>query len=272
MYHEGNPKWDMIPQSKRDLGQIFWILSANMAPGEMDQFVSLPDYTNSNVTAFLRKYSHDSIKSAIEKLKEFGEIVNSDTESKIQVRVAAGILGILAAVNEEVEWSYWAILVVIFSTTFILCSFTYRSFKVAFILLIPLAVSQVLCELIMLLFHIDLNIDSLPVTAIGVGIGIDYGIYLMSRLREECYVQNDFDKARLRALITTGKVIMFTALTMAIGVGFWVFSVMKFPAEMGLLILLLMIFNMISALVLIPALSGIFRPAFVKNIGKEAAA
>jgi hypothetical protein len=272
MYHEGNPKWDMIPQSKRDLGQIFWVLSASMAPGEMDQFVSLPDYTNSNVTAFLRKYSHDSIKSAIEKLKEFGEIVNSDTESKIQVRVAAGILGILAAVNEEVEWSYWAILVVIFSTTFILCSFTYRSFKAAFILLIPLAVSQVLCELIMLLFHIDLNIDSLPVTAIGVGIGIDYGIYLMSRLREECYVQNDFDKARLMALITTGKVIMFTALTMAIGVGFWVFSVMKFPAEMGLLILLLMIFNMISALVLIPALSGIFRPAFVKNIGKEVAA
>jgi len=267
MYHEGYPKWDMIPTSREDLGQIFWFLSVSMQPGEMDQFISLPDYTNSNVTAFLRRYNHDSIKSAIVKLKEFAEVVKADPESKIEVRLAGGILGILAAVNEEVEWSYWAILTVIFSTIFVLCTFTYRSFKAAIILLIPLALSQVLCELIMLLFHIDLNICSLPVTAIGVGIGIDYGIYLMSRLREECLVSDDFDRARLIALVTTGKVIMFTAVTLAIGVGFWVFSVMKFNAEMGLLILLLMIFNMISALVLIPAMSGLLKPAFVKNIG-----
>lgn len=268
MYHEGSPKWDMIPDSRRDLGQIFFQLSMTMAPGEMDQFVSLPDYTNATMTAFLRKYTHKSIKGAIAKLKEFKEVVRSDPKSMIEVRLAGGILGILAAVNEEVGWSYWAILVVIFSTVFLLCTLTYRSFKAALILLIPLAVSQVLCELIMLLLHIDLNICSLPVTAIGVGVGIDYGIYLMSRLKEECEVTSDFDRARLTALITTGKVIMFTAVTLAIGVGFWLFSVMKFNAEMGLLILLLMIFNMVSALVLIPALSGIFKPAFVKNMGK----
>ncbi len=269
MWHEGYPPWDMIPQSSRDLGGIFFLLSSKMVPGEMDQFVSLPDYTHSNVTAFLRNYSHDSIKNAIDKVKEFKEIVSSNPESKIEIRLAGGILGILAAVNEEVGWSYWAILAVIFSSIFILCTCTYRSFKAAFILLVPLAVSQVLCELIMLLFHIDLNICSLPVTAIGVGVGIDYGIYLMSRLREECFVQDNFDKARLTALVTTGKVIMFTALTLAIGVGFWLFSVMKFNAEMGLLILLLMIFNMLSALVLIPALAGVVKPNFVKDIGKE---
>ena len=269
MYHEGYPKWDMVPQNRRHLGQVFWSLSASMAPGEMDQFVSLPDFSDSNVTAFLRGYNHDSIKMAIAKIKEFQDTVNSDPDSKIKVRLAAGILGILAAVNEEVEWSYWAILIVIFTTTFILCAFTYRSLRAAFILLIPLAVSQVLCELIMIIFHIDLNISSLPVTAIGVGVGIDYGIYLMSRLKEECYIQNDFDKARLTALVTTGRVIMFTAITLAVGVGFWVLSIMKFPAEMGLLILLLMFFNMISALVLVPALCGILKPSFVRNIGRE---
>ena len=269
MYHEGYPPWGMIPQSRRGLAQLFWILAAGMVPGEMDQFVSLPDYTNSTVTLFLRKYSHDSIKQAIAKLKEYGETIKSDPESKIEPMFAGGILGILAAVNEEVEWSYWAILVTIFSTVFILCTFTYRSFKSAFILLIPLAISQIMCELVMVLFKIDLNITSLPVTAIGVGVGIDYGIYLMSRLREECFVQDNFDKARLTALVTTGKVIMFTALTLAIGVVFWLFSAMKFPAEMGLLILLLMIFNMVCALVLIPALAGVFKPNFVKDIGKE---
>ena len=271
MYHEGSPKWDMVPKSRRDLGQIFFQLSASMRPGEIARFVSLPEYQNATVTAYLRGYNHKSIKEAIAKIKEFQVRIDNDPDARVRLRLAAGILGILAAVNEEVEWSYWAILVVIFFTTFLLCSFTYRSFKAALILLIPLAVSQVACELVMLMLNIDLNIDSLPVTAIGVGIGIDYGIYLMSRLKEECMVQNDFDKARLTALLTTGRVIMFTALTLGIGVGFWMFSVMKFCAEMGLLIFLLMVFNMISALVLIPALSGIFKPVFVKNIGKEVA-
>ena len=269
MYHEGSPKWDMCPRSERDLGQIIWVLSAGMVPGEMDQFVSLPDYTNASVTAFLRSYSHRSIKTAISKLKEYRDRLSLDPDSKVRIRVAGGILGILAAVNEEVEWSYWAILLVVFSTTFILCTLTYHSLKAGFILLIPLAVSQVICELIMLMLHIDLNIDSLPVTAIGIGVGIDYGIYLMSRLKEECLEQGDFDKARMTALLTTGRVIMFTALTLAIGVGFWTFSIMKFCAEMGLLILVLMVFNMITALILIPALSSILKPSFVKNIAKE---
>ncbi len=268
IYHEGNPKWDMVPRSSRDLAQVFFSLSANMVPGEMDQFVSLPDYSDSNVTAFLRGYNHDSIKNAINDIKKFKQSLESDPNTKINIRVAAGILGILAAVNEEVGKSYWIILILIFSTTFIFCAITYHSLKAALILIIPLAVSQVLCELLMLIFHIDLNISSLPVTAIGVGVGIDYGIYLMSRLKEECLVSDDFDSARLTTLITTGKVIMLTALTLVMGVGFWLFSIMKFSAEMGLLILLLMIFNMFSALILIPALSGIIKPNFVKAMGK----
>ncbi len=270
MYHEGSPKWDMVPQKRTHIGQMFYQLSTGMAPGEMDRFVSIPEFQDASVTAFLQSYSHDSIKEAIKKLKDYRDKMALDPESKVRMRVCGGILGILAAVNEEVEWSYWAILIVVFITTFLLCTFTYRSFKAGFILLIPLAVSQVICELIMLMLHIDLNIDSLPVTAIGIGVGIDYGIYLMSRLKEECAIQSSFEKARMVALMTTGRVIMFTALTLSFGVGFWLFSVMKFCAEMGLLILVLMIFNMIAALILIPALSGIFKPSFVKKMGKEA--
>ncbi|RLD32987.1 MAG: hypothetical protein DRI73_06220, partial [Bacteroidetes bacterium] len=125
VYHEGSPKWDMIPRTKRYLGQIFFQLSASMAPGEMDQFISLPDYTNATVTAFLRDYNHSSIKEAISKLKDLRDKIDQDPDSKIKLRVAAGILGILAAVNEEVEWSYWAILIVILTTTFCLCLITY---------------------------------------------------------------------------------------------------------------------------------------------------
>ncbi len=268
-YHEASPKWEMVPQNQQHLGQIYFMLSCNMAPGEMDQFVSLPDYTNSSVTAFMRDYNNESIKNAIAQVKDFAKDNEADPDSKIEIKLAGGLLGILAAVNEEVEWSYWAILIAIFSATFVLCLIAFRSPKVAVILLIPLAVSQVLCELIMIVLHIDLNIDSLPVAAVGVGVGIDYGIYLMSRLREEAF-DYDFDQARLRALLTTGKVIMFTAATLFIGVVFWLFATMKFQAEMGMLIGLLMVFNMIGALVFIPALTGIMKPRFVLGRkGKE---
>jgi predicted RND superfamily exporter protein len=267
LYHDGSPKWEIIPNNKQHLGGIYFMLASNMAPGEMDQFVSLPDYTHSNVTAFFRNYNHATIKSAISETKEFADEVNSDSHSKVEIKLAGGILGILAAVNEEVEWSYWAIFIIIFSTVFVICLVTYRSIKAALILIIPVFVAQVLCDLFMMLNHIDLNIDSLPVASVGVGVGIDYGIYLMSRLREECGKTDDFEKAKLIALTTTGKTIMFTALTIAVALIPWLFSSLKFQAEMGVLILFLMIFNMIGALVFVPALSAVLRPKFIKNMG-----
>ena len=267
LFHDGSPKWEIVPTNKQHLGGIYFMLASNMAPGEMDQFVSLPDYTHSNVTAFFRNYNASTIKSAIAETKEFAErFVNSDPDSKVEIKLAGGILGILAAVNEEVEWSYWAIFIIIFSTVFVICLITYRSIKAALILIIPVFVAQVLCDLFMMLNHIDLNIDSLPVASVGVGVGIDYGIYLMSRLREECGKTNDFEKAKLIALTTTGKTIMFTALTIAVALIPWLFSSLKFQAEMGILILFLMIFNMIGALVFVPALSAVLKPNFVKNM------
>lgn len=271
MYHDGSPKWEMIPENPRHLGQIFFLLASAMAPGEMDQLVSLPDYTHSNVTAFLRDFDHASIKRAIAKVKEFGKGVEADPESKVNIRLAGGILGIMAAVNEEVEWSYWAILTAIFTAISILIMITYRSWKAAVILCLPLYASQVMCDLVMMVYHIDLNIDSLPVASIGVGVGIDYGIYLLSRLKEECETCSSFEAAKFIALTTTGKIIIFTALTMVLGLIFWLFSAIKFQAEMGYLILLLMVFNMIGALVFIPALTAILRPRFVQEMDKRPA-
>ncbi|MGV8075036.1 MAG: RND family transporter [Syntrophobacteraceae bacterium] len=269
MFHDGTPNWEMVPQESEILGQIYFIIAGRMAPGEMDMFVSMPDYTDSNVTGFFRDFNHATIKAAIAKTKEFADKVNKDPDSKVDIKVAGGILGILAAVNEEVEWSYWAIFIVIFAAIFLLCAITYRSFKAAFILILPVYISQVMCELFMMLMHIDLNIDSLPVASVGVGVGIDYGIYLMSRIKEECALTDDFEKAKMMGLTTTGKTIMFTALTLVVALIPWLFSSLKFQAEMGILMLVLMIFNMVGALVFVPSLLGVLKPKFVKEMEKR---
>ncbi|MGW8320417.1 MAG: efflux RND transporter permease subunit [Thermodesulfobacteriota bacterium] len=261
MFHEGHPKWEMLPEDPKHLSQIGFQIENSSAPGEMDRWVDY-SWTNATITCFYREYNNELIHQCIEKAKEF---IEANPVENVRFRLAGGLLGILAAVNEEVEYSYWASLIAVFVVVFILCILTFRSVAAGFILIIPLAVSQILSEAFMLVKGIDLNINSLPVAAIAVGIGIDYGIYLMARISEEFEVSSDYNYANRRALETTGKAIVFTATTLIAGVFFWIFIDLKFQAEMGLLLALLMFLNMVNALVFIPSLVTIFRPRFIKE-------
>jgi len=262
MYHEGHPKWSIIPEDPRHLGQIYFLLQGSTAPGEMDRWVS-PDYTNATITAFYKKISNELIHQSIDKSKEF---IGAGEPEKVRFRLAGGLLGVLAAVNEEVEYSYWVSLAVIFIVVFFLCCLTYRSMVAGVILILPLAASQILAELFMLIKGIDLNINSLPVAAVAVGIGVDYGIYLLSRIREEYHGGGDLEGASQQAVATTGKAIIFTATTLIAGVIFWFFVDLKFQAEMGLLLALLMFLNMVDALVFIPCLVSVIRPKFLQEV------
>jgi hypothetical protein len=141
-----------------------------------------------------------------------------------------------------------------------LCTITFKSFKCGLILIIPLAVSQIITEVFMLIYGIDVNINSLPVAAIAVGIGINYGIYLLARINKEYADVGDYTVANRKAMDTTGKTIVFTETTMLAGVFFMIFVNMKFQSEMGLLLTILMLLNMINALILIPVLVTIFKP------------
>jgi predicted RND superfamily exporter protein len=259
MFHEGNPKWEMIPETVEHLGQIGFLIASNTSPGEMDRWVDY-SWTNATITCFYKNYNNELIHNCIAKAQEF---IDAHPLEKIRFRLAGGLLGILAAVNEEVEWSYWASLIAVFVVVFILCVLTFRSFTAGVILIIPLAISQVLSEAFMLWKGIDLNINSLPVAAIAVGIGIDYGIYLLARISEEYETSGSYAISNRKAVETTGKAIIFTATTLIAGVIFWIFIDLKFQAEMGLLLGLLMFLNMVNALVFIPSLVTIFRPKFV---------
>ena len=259
MFHEGHPKWEMLPEDPKHLSQIGFQIENSSSPGEMDRWVDY-SWTNATITCFYREYNNELIHRCIEKAKEF---IEANPVENVRFRLAGGLLGILAAVNEEVEYSYWASLIAVFVVVFILCILTFRSVAAGFILIIPLAVSQILSEAFMLVKGIDLNINSLPVAAIAVGIGIDYGIYLMARISEEYEVSSDYNYANRRALETTGKAIVFTATTLIAGVFFWIFIDLKFQAEMGLLLCLLMFLNMVNALVFVPTLVTIFKPNFV---------
>jgi predicted RND superfamily exporter protein len=259
-FHEGDPKWEMLPTRDDYVGQLFFLITSGTSRGEMDRFFS-PDYTNATITVFYKNYNNEIIHNAIARAKAY-IAENSRPQDSMRYLLAGGLLGILAASNEEVEWSYRVNVPLIFLVVFLLSFATYRSLMGALIVMIPSLVAQPLSEAVMYLVGIDFNINSLPVAAVGIGIGIDYGYYVLSRIIEEYEQTNDFDAANRRAIATTGKAIIFTGTTLVVSIVFWLFFPLKFEAEMAFLLMMLMIFNAIGALVFIPAMVSLLRPRF----------
>ncbi|HSQ01196.1 MAG TPA: MMPL family transporter [Candidatus Dormibacteraeota bacterium] len=260
VFHEGDPKWEMLPTRNDHVGQLFFMVTAGTRRGELDRFFS-PDYTNATITVFYKNYDHETIKGAIDRAKQY-IATHTRPEDSVRYRLAGGLFGILAAQIEEVDWSYKVNVPLIFLVVFLLSFLTYWSVLGALIVMLPSIVAQPLCEAVMYLMGIDFNINSLPVAAIGIGIGIDYGYYVLSRIVEEYEVTRDFDEANRRALTTTGEAVMFTGLTITTSMVLWLFHPLKFEAQMAFLLMMLMVFHAIGALVFIPAMVSLLRPRF----------
>jgi predicted RND superfamily exporter protein len=267
VFHEGDPKWEMLPTRDDHVGQLFFMLTAGTRRGELDRFFS-PDYTNATITVFYKSYDHSTIRDAIARAKQYIE-ANQRPEDGVRYRLAGGLFGILAAQIEEVDWSYRVNVPLIFIVVFILSFLTYLSITGALIVMLPSIVAQPLSEAVMYLVGIDFNINSLPVAAIGIGIGIDYGYYVLSRIVEEYPKDRSFDKAIIRAYNTTGKTVLFTGTSLTASIIYWVFFPMKFQAEMALLLVILLGFHLVGALIFIPPMVSLLKPNFAIKYADE---
>jgi predicted RND superfamily exporter protein len=178
----------------------------------------------------------------------------------VQWVLAGGLMGMLAAVNDEVERGHLANISLIFAVIFVLHSITYRSVASGAIILLQIATATLLSLAYMALRDVGLNIHTLPVQAVGVGIGVDYAIYIVDRIRQECARGGDVDASIRTAIRTTGTAVTFTATTVVGGIFFWVFSSLRFQAEMAQLLIVLMVINMIGAISVVPAFYSILKP------------
>lgn len=259
LYHEGDPKWGFIPDNPKNIAQLFYTFTQSGSAGDLDRFID-PSYQFGTVVTLFRGHSNKLITNAIHQAKAFAAKAESP---ELSFRLAGGMFGILAAVNEKVEESYWTTLMLVFGVVAFCLYLTYGSLMATAILMVPVVFSQFLCEAVMVIFNIDLNVNSLPVAAAGAGVGVDYGIYHFSRILD-CFDEGrDVDDAVDYATATTGKAIIFTASTMFAGTIFWFFSSLKFQAEMGVLLALLMTLNTYGGLVVVPALVKVIRPKFL---------
>jgi hypothetical protein len=178
----------------------------------------------------------------------------------VQFVMAGGVIGTLAAINDEVERSHVASISLIFFVIFVLHSITYQSVASGGIIFLQIATATMLSLAYMAVRGIGLNINTLPVQAVGVGIGVDYAIYIVDRIRQEVAETSDIDEAIRRAIRTTGMAVTFTATTVVGGIFLWIFSNLRFQAEMAYLLVILMIANMLGAITVVPTFYSILRP------------
>ncbi len=259
----GNPKWTSLDLNE---GAISAAALATTLGNNPINFGHVADFTfhNSTVSLWYRDNKQETVDHALASARRAVGAVGID-HPEFTVRLATGVIALQQAVNSVVERYHWLIMFMVNCAVLLISAFSYRSWVAAFILLLPVNLANLMLVAVLQQLGIGLDINAGIVAVIGVGVGIDYGIYLLSRICEEYTARNsDIISAITAALATTGKAIMFTATIMIIGILPWHFlSDLKFMADMGLLLVAVMFINMVLALVLLPTLVWFIKPKFL---------
>ena len=248
---EGNPKWLTINRNQDVLNYAAQQASVNN-----------PDLFNTAcsvmpVIAYLADHKADTLARVVTAAAEFAEKHNDKDREFL---LAAGSAGIEAATNIVVEQANRTMLLYVYAAVIVLCFITFRSWRAVIVAVVPLAITSILCEALMVALGIGVKVATLPVIALGVGIGVDYALYLLSVQLAQQRAGLSLTEAYKKAVQFTGKVVALVGVTLAAGVITWAFSPIKFQADMGILLTFMFVWNMLGALILIPALSYFLLP------------
>jgi len=267
--HEGDPNWHFFPVTDRSLIYGYRRFTQMGTPGASDRFCDAGEDTAAVIIIYCRDKMTPTIKTVMGRVEEYMEKY-SKLAPPMKYKLAGGDFGVQAAINEVIEkyqirtlgWSLLAI--------FIFCSIVFRSPMAGVILVIPLIVSNIIAFALMatgflyaIPTPITITTSTLPVSAVGIGLGVDYGIYLLSRIKEEFKISNDLNAAITAAMTTTGKAIIYISTTLTIGILFWVISPLMFQAMMGFFLAVILFLNMLGALFLVTSFVAILKPGFI---------
>jgi predicted RND superfamily exporter protein len=250
-WNEGSMKWRVLPRENDSMVQS--VSRIETSTGLLNKDCSVMP-----VTIFTRDHKAETIERIVEAVKEYSA---QHPTPDLQFKLATGNVGVMAATNEEVEAKEWPILLGVFAAVTVMCLLTFRSVTGTICVVLPLIlVSAVLVYAVMAAVGIGLKVSTLPMVALGAGIGVDYGIYLYSQMQAQMRKGLSVELAYRETLRVTGASIVFTGLTLAIGVATWVFSPLKFQADVGVMLTFLFVVNMLGAIFLMPALVTWLHP------------
>jgi uncharacterized protein len=245
-FNEGNPRWAALPRSSEGLTQ-----GANGF--DPDNGMNTQNCQAIQVLIYTANHEGTTIAHIIDEIKRFS---TQDRVPGVEFRLAGGNVGVMAATNEAVGDAEVTMLLSIFGAITLLCALTFRLWRAVLCIIVPLTLVSILCNAVMARLGIGLKVATLPVITLGVGVGVDYGIYLYERLQHELRHGGTLPEAFAQAMRQRGTAALFTAATMFIGVGTWAFSALKFQVDMGVLLAFMFLVNLFGAVFLLPALAA----------------
>lgn len=259
--NEGNFKWYALSRNQEMINS-----SIQRAPSGLIN-------TRCNMTpliVFLKNHEAETLKRVVKVVQNFAK--ENDT-SAYKFVLGAGNAGVEAATNDVISKAKDRMLILVYAVVSLLCLVTFRSIRAVICIVTPLGLTSILCEALMAQLGIGIKVATLPVIALGVGIGVDYGIYIYTKLEKLLIEGLPLQEAYFETLRSTGKAVTFTGLTLAVGVFSWIFSPIKFQADMGILLFFMFLWNMVGAIWLLPALARfLLQPQKMMEKAKRAQA
>jgi uncharacterized protein len=248
-FNEGNPRWRALPRTEAGLS----VGSQAFDPG---LGLNNESCRAIQVMIFTKNHEGATVAHVVEEIKRF---IKENPVQGVNMRLASGNVGVMAATNEAVGAAEAKMLAAIFGALILLVLLTFRSWAAVLCVIVPLTMVSIFCNALMASLGIGMKVATLPVIALGVGVGVDYGIYLFERI-QHCMNDEgmDFHRAFLEAMRQRGTAAVFTAITMSVAVGTWTLSALKYQADMGLMLSFMFLVNMLGAICLLPALGAWF--------------
>jgi len=261
-WNEGSLKWRALSRNPDVLAQS--VTPVDTATGLLNT-----DCSAMQVLVFTSDHQGTTIAHIVKEVKKFASTNNTP---QIEFKLASGNVGVMAATNEAVDAAEVTMLLALFGAITLLCLLTFRSWEAVLCIILPLMLVSILCNALMATLGIGLKVSTLPVIALGVGVGVDYGIYLYEQIEHHMEDQGEsLREAYYQALRDRGTAAVFTAVTMGIGVGTWAFSALKFQADMGILLAFMFVVNMLGAIFVLPALAAfLVGPRARARAGRDA--
>ena len=256
---EGDPSYQFLPDTTAEVGFNIYMFRSNGEPGDFAAYTN-PEWNIGKMSIFTSEHSSDTVNDLMKFGNEFVDNYNFK-EAEPVIQFAGGQIGLIKATNDEIELKENLLLISIMIIIIFNLIWLYRSVKLGIIITFVLATSHFMTMSVMTLLDVGMNLNTLPLAALGLGRGVDYSIYMADRIRDEMLRGLDFSGAAIRAFNTSGIAIIVTAMTMILPLLSWYFlSPIRFQAEMGLLLAIILAFNMIGAITIVPAAIKILKP------------